>query len=135
MVCGKHMKRIKSGDSQGFNLIELLIAMVILSVGLLGTAALITGIIKANQASKHVTIATTLANDKVEYWASTPYSELPSVSGTTTEDFGSMDDFLSYKRLSRIRVNNPGTDMKRIDVSVYWRTGTNPVTMSTIVER
>jgi len=37
------MKMINIENNKGFTLIEVLVAMVILSVGLLGTAALITG--------------------------------------------------------------------------------------------
>ncbi|MBA3019281.1 MAG: prepilin-type N-terminal cleavage/methylation domain-containing protein, partial [Proteobacteria bacterium] len=42
------MTMTKIDNNNGFTLIEVLVAMVILSVGLLGTAALITGIIKGN---------------------------------------------------------------------------------------
>ena len=45
---------------------EVLVAMVILTVGLLGMASLSVGIIKANELSKEVSSATTCARQKME---------------------------------------------------------------------
>ena len=55
-----HMWRIV-GDQQGFTLIEMLIAVVILTIGLLGTAALTTGVVRGNLAAKNMTTATAIA--------------------------------------------------------------------------
>jgi prepilin-type N-terminal cleavage/methylation domain-containing protein len=43
------------GENGGFTLLELLVALTILSVGLLGTAMLTTGIIRGNFFSKNIT--------------------------------------------------------------------------------
>lgn len=122
-------------DQKGINLIEVLISMVILSIGLLGTASLIVGIIRGNQVSKNVTIATTLAKDKMEYLGSFPYSELPSSDSTVTEDFNSMAEYPTYKRVTKFYVDNPAVNMKKVVVEAYWQTGTNPVTLISIFVR
>jgi type IV pilus assembly protein PilV len=49
--------------ASGFTLIEILIAMVILSVGLLGLAGMQTTVLKNNQSAYHRSLATQLAYD------------------------------------------------------------------------
>ncbi len=127
--------RLNRLDEKGLNLIELLIAMAILSIGLLGTASLIVGIIRGNQVSRNVTIATTMAKDKVEHLGSLPYSELPSTDSTVTEDYSSMADYPTFKRVTQTYVNSPAVNMKKVVVEVHWRTGTNPVTLYAIFVR
>jgi len=58
--------RPNKNNDNGFTLIEVLIAIVILSVGLLGMASLTVGIINGNRFSNDLTTATTLAQDKME---------------------------------------------------------------------
>ena len=50
----------------GFTLIEIFIAIVLLTVGLLGTAALTTGVVRGNLASKNMTTATAIAQTCLE---------------------------------------------------------------------
>lgn len=118
------VKILKKNNNEGFSLIEIMVSLVVISIGLLGTAALITGIIKGNQASKKITIATTLAMDRVEYLASLSYSNLPS-SGT--EDYGDIADYPNFKRETETSNNYPDTNMKLINIKVYKKGSTNPV--------
>lgn len=61
MILG-HLKSIKSGEFlTGFSLIEVLIALLILSVGLLGFALLQTMSVRFAQAANYRTIATNLS--------------------------------------------------------------------------
>src|SRR6185503_19629302 len=53
-------------DQQGFTLIEIFISIVLLTIGLLGTAALTTGVVRGNLASKNITTATALAQSCLE---------------------------------------------------------------------
>ncbi len=55
-----------SGE-KGITLIEVMIGMIIMTLGLLGVAPLIVLSIEANSISKDVTIASNLARDKIEY--------------------------------------------------------------------
>ncbi len=50
----------------GFTLIEIMIAIFVLAVALIGLAAVTTTTIKGNSFSKAMTTATTLANDKLQ---------------------------------------------------------------------
>jgi len=122
-------------NDRGFNLIEVLVAMVILSVGMLGTASLIAGIVRANQASRNVTTATTLAQDKMEEIVKSGYAGISSTNTSVPEDYGSMPGYANYRRVTTIAVDTPGVKMKTVTVQVSWKTGTNPVTLSTILSR
>ncbi len=54
------------GRHSGFTLIEIMIAILVLAVALVGLAAVTTTTIKGNSFSKAMTSATTLANDKLQ---------------------------------------------------------------------
>ena len=58
----------KSRNEKGFTLLEILVALSILSIGLLGMAGLTTSIIHGNTLSKKVTTATTLGQDRMEHF-------------------------------------------------------------------
>ena len=64
---GKNPENLRLSASQkGFTLLEVLIALVILSVGLLGLASLTASVIRTNSFSDDFTTATALAQDKLE---------------------------------------------------------------------
>jgi len=122
--------RLRSSD--GFTLIEVLVAMVILSVGLLGTAALITGIIKSNQVSNRITTATVLAQDKMEEIRGLGYSGMPTSDTTTTEPYNSITNYSLYKRVTFTEVVNPAAGMKTVTVTVYWNSDNSSIELKTI---
>lgn len=59
-------KQINKQHSEGFSLLEVLIAVLILSIGLLGLAALHATSLKANHGAYHKSQATFLAYDMVD---------------------------------------------------------------------
>lgn len=120
-------------NNSGFTLIEVLVAMVILSVGLLGTAALITGIINSNKLSNKISTATVLAQDKMEDIKRLEYSGMPASDTTTTEPYHSITNYSLYKRVTLIDVDNPAAGMKTITVTVYWDSDAHSVELKTIL--
>jgi len=60
----------------GFTLLEVMIALVILSLGLLGTLGMIATSIRGNAFSQQISIATNLASDKIEEMKNETYAEL-----------------------------------------------------------
>src|ERR1044071_583160 len=50
------------GKQAGFTLIEIFIAILLLTIGLLGTAALTTGVVRGNVQSRNLTTATAIAH-------------------------------------------------------------------------
>ena len=127
------MNMFNTSNNNGFTLIEVLVAMVILSVGLLGTAALITGIISSNKLSNRISTATTCAQDKMEEIRRLGYSGMPASDTTTTESYNSITNYSLYKRVTFTDVDNPAAGMKTVTVFVYWDADAHWVELKTIL--
>ncbi|MEW5734210.1 MAG: prepilin-type N-terminal cleavage/methylation domain-containing protein [Thermodesulfobacteriota bacterium] len=126
--------RTGSGES-GFSLVEILIAMTILSIGLLGMAALTVGIIQGNEQSQEVTTASTLAADRLEDAARQGYTGLPTTNTVQTENYGSIAGFPNYKRETTITVDSPIVNVKTLVVRVFWNNNARSVSMNTMITR
>ncbi|MBW2075599.1 MAG: prepilin-type N-terminal cleavage/methylation domain-containing protein [Deltaproteobacteria bacterium] len=120
----------KTGDG-GFTLLEMLIAITILAVGLLGMAGLQATAIKGNGFGIRNTEATALIEDKIEGYKNTPYASI-SAGETTESNLGSGRIFT---RVNTVQDNTPATDMKTITVQVSWTDlmGTHTVSFRTVV--
>lgn len=115
-------------NNKGFTLIESLVAVFILSVGIVAVLQafpLGTYIQKTSQLS---TIALVLSQGKMEETISLSYSNL--LIGTIEEDYDSNSDFPSFRRLTKISYFDPdnpsivpGSDLgiKKIEITVFWR--------------
>lgn len=123
----------KIDNNRGLSLIEVLVAITIFSIGLLATAALIVGIIRGNKFSKELTTATTLAQDQMEDIRRLGYSGTPSSDNTNTEDYNSITNYFSYKRVTFTDVDNPDAGMKMVTVTVFWDSDEHSVDLQTIL--
>jgi len=120
-------------NNKGFTLLEILVAILVLSIGLLGMAALTGGIIHNNKFSKELTTATILAQDQMEEIRRLGYSGTPSTDTDATEDYNSITNYPSYKRVTSTRVNNPAAGMKKATVTVCWDSDSHSVALQTIL--
>jgi len=125
------MNMFNTRNNSGFTLMEVLVAMVILTVGLLGTAALITGIINSNKLSNRISTATVLAQDKMEDIKRIGYDN--AVSGT--EDYDTISDYPLYKRITDVAADDPAAGMKKITTTVYWDSDDHSVVLNTILAK
>ncbi len=118
-----------SSKSEGFSLIEVLVALVILSIALLALAGLMVTSTKNNASGGHLTEAATFAQDLLEKLRLTPLGSIP-VNITVSPDqvpgavppVGSTG--ITYTR-SYIAVPNPNNTLDIITVTVSW-TDTTP---------
>ncbi len=124
------MRRLRNNNS-GFTLMEVLVAMLILSVGLLGTAALITGIINSNKLSNRISAATVLAQDKMEEIRGVGYDDAEDEDGA--EDYNIIPNYPLYKRITDVVAGDPAAGMKKITVTVYWDSDNHSVVLQTII--
>ena len=122
-------------DNSGFNFIEVVIAMAVLSLVLLGMARMITITASVNRNSSKQTTAITLAQDKMEETIAKGYSGVISISHTDTEDYDSIQSFPTFKRITDIRVDKPHSDMKLITIDVYWNNDNRWVRFQSILSR
>ncbi len=122
-------------NSPGFTLLEVLVAMVILAVGLLGMASLSIGIIKGNSFSKEISSATTCAREKMEDVEQLGFANTPASDTTVTEAYNSITQYPYCKRETVTVVDNPGTDMKTVTVTVYWDSDSHQVQLKTFLAK
>ena len=120
-------------NNKGFSLIEIVVALGILSFGLLGSSSLIGGISRGNHVSKTVTVATTLAEEQIESVLRLGYTNTPSTDTTTTES--TMTGFDGYSRVTKIYIDNPATRMKKVVVEVHRPTGSQPIVLASYIAR
>ncbi|HUV49427.1 MAG TPA: prepilin-type N-terminal cleavage/methylation domain-containing protein [Anaerolineae bacterium] len=118
-------------SNNGFTLMEVLFAMLILTVGLLGTAALITGVINSNKLSNRISTATILAQDKMEEIRGVGYAGADAEAGT--EGYNIIPNYLLYKRITAVVAGDPAAGMKKITVTVYWDSDAHSVVLNTIL--
>ena len=122
------MLRPNKNNDNGFTLIEVLIAIVILSVGFLGMAALTVGIINGNKFSNDLTTATTLAQDKMEDIRRQDYSDV-----TAETKAACLSPYSEYERKVEVSADDPATGMKTITVTAYWDSDSHSVELKTIL--
>ena len=116
------------GNNKGFTLVEIMIAIFILVIALLGLISVTVMVIKGNSFSKTMTTATTLAKDKMEQLKNTGYDSSPG-GPETAESI--------YTRTWTVTPNDPAPNMKKIVVTVTWdwQGTTRNVTLMTIVAK
>lgn len=110
---------VKRGE--GFTLLEVMIALVILSVGLLGLGALQLVAVKANSFSSEMTYATMLAQQHAEILKSLDYDNAnldPANNPFTAVGSGKG---VQYTVTWNVTDNAPDTDMKTVDLTVVWQ--------------
>ena len=114
------MKRPVAGKAVGFTLIELLIAIVILTLGILGTAALTTGIIRGNSFSKNMTSATAIAQSQLEQVQRVGYANVDTGHFPASAQVVITPDGVNFNRTTTITNNSPATNVKTVKVTVGW---------------
>ena len=83
MLRNRHFLKTPQKGSAGFSLIEVLIALSIFTIGILGVATLVISSINENGLARRVTEATALAEDRLESMLALPYEDIDT--GQSTE--------------------------------------------------
>jgi len=106
--------------SDGFSLIEILIAIVILSISLLALAGLMATTSRNTSFGGHITEAATYAQDQLEQLRVTSYGSIDnnwvdtSGAGTRTGPSG-----ITYTRTLTV-VSNANDTLKTITITISW---------------
>ncbi len=117
-------------DRSGFTMIEIIIAVLLLTVGLLGIVSVSVMVIDGNQFSKTMTTATSLAKDKLEELQSAGYENIVSSTAPETKEN-------IYQRSWTVTADSPGPNMKTVVVTVTWpwKGQTRDVTLQSIIAK
>jgi type IV pilus assembly protein PilV len=117
---------------EAFTLIEVMIALVVLSIGLIALAGLQVSAIKGNNFSKRITTAISIADDRIEQLKNIPYADIQAEPATNLTVSN-----MNFSREVIVTINNPLPNTKRIDVTVRWIDGAKSYSMpiSTIISR
>jgi type IV pilus assembly protein PilV len=114
-------------QSQGFTLIEVMIAVVILAVGLLALMAMQIVSIKANAFSSEMTYSTMLAQQQMETLRNLPFTDT-DLTGTTPPTPPTLHtlplpiiDGKGGSYSVSWQVENTTADMKTITLDVVWQ--------------
>ena len=119
-------------NDTGFTIIEVMIAISILAVGLLGVAAMQTSAIQVNSAAGQMTTRITWAQDKMEELMALPYTDTLLVDNNST--VGVMTNHTDtspptgYTITWSVDNNNPVSSTKLITVTVTGKGKTSRLT-------
>lgn len=121
---------------QGFTFNEILVAMAITGIGVLGYAATTASVIRANHASSNYTVAVNLAQDKMEQLRGraglSNENRCPAAGENGLNVAGAAGGI--HNRCWRISDSPLGMNLKQIEVTVAWRdTEPRSVTLATLV--
>jgi type IV pilus assembly protein PilV len=116
----------------GFTLIELMITLVILSMGLVALAGLQVSAIKGNTFSKRMTAAVSIANQKLEQIKDTAYANILSESSTQITQSN-----MTFIRQVTVTNNSPMANTKTVNVTVTWSDGSDShsVPITTVISQ
>lgn len=150
----------RSMDERGLTLVEVLVAIALLTVGLLGLASAVAvqgggvvGAVSTGQAAitrgYYVSAATMLAQQRMEalkqlrFWVGPPagdeFGSDPIPVGFADEPAGSIPGFPGFSRQARVQTGVPAANLKTVTVTVSFAlptaTGTNQeaLALSTLI--
>lgn len=106
--------------SKGFTLIEVLVALVVLSITLLGIASLMATTSKYNAAGGRLTEAVTFAQDRLEELRITPWDKINTDNDAILGSTG-----INYARNWNVipNVAPPDETLKTVNITVNWNDG------------
>lgn len=117
----------------GMTLLEVVVAMGLVFVAMLALAGLATTAMKGVAVGKHLTIATTLAQEKLEDIKRDGHR--PNLIGglETVEVNQSIPKYPLYQRTTNIQPNTPIAGLQTVSVTVSWADEQHAVTLSTML--
>jgi Tfp pilus assembly protein PilV len=120
------MRRFRS--SKGFTLIEIVVAIVMLTFGVLASASLTAALMRSNRGVTNRTRAVETLRLKVEDLQSQGYADI--ASGNDTATIGG----LTFNRAWTVTADSPAANLKTVTLTVTWsdRQGNHTVTNQTI---
>lgn len=111
----RSMQKPITKHDDGFTVLEVMLAIAIIAIGLFAAMSMVTTVTTGNTHSKSITTATTLAQDKLEFYKKIDYD---SIAGTSLLTGTSIAYYLEANVVT-------GVNTKTITVDVYWNPATS----------
>ncbi|RJR36986.1 MAG: prepilin-type N-terminal cleavage/methylation domain-containing protein [Desulfobacteraceae bacterium] len=109
----KNSKNLKEqGGQAGFTLLEVVVAISVLTVGLLAVASMQISGINGNKLGSTLTEGTTIAEDRLEKLIALPYVDVKS--STSPQQYG------HYSVSWTVTEGSPLPNTKRVSITVSW---------------
>jgi len=141
----KQLNRSKQCLEEGFTLIEVMVAMLVFSIGILGVVTMQTSSVSGNAKARYISEAANFASDRMETLLDTDYSLIIDGAPGTNAGIAGLDDGSSagttadasavstdglYNIYWNVVDNLPTSDSKTIRVLVTSNLLTAPVTIT-----
>jgi len=113
----------------GFTIIEVIIALGILTIGVVVTLSVFPKGLKLERESKEISVATDLAQERLEELVTENYDDIPigTIDAKAKVDTNPQSQFYIYQRSadaqfvdSNLNVSATDTELKKITVTVYF---------------
>ena len=118
--------------SDGFSLVEVLVAGLLLLLMLLGVASMSLTAFHQLDRGGDQTVATTLAQQRIEWLRNQGYASNDLNAGTTTETLSG--DYVGYGRTTQILVDTPRAGVKQVSVTTMTPDGLTVSVVSLVAE-
>ncbi|MCC6544615.1 MAG: prepilin-type N-terminal cleavage/methylation domain-containing protein [Nitrospirae bacterium] len=120
-------------NQKGFSLLELLIALTVLAIGLLGLAGLHIAAIQGNVSGFKISTATAVAQERIEVLKALDGSAAALTAGAHADDGNQVVQGITYNRSYTIQDNTPVSGTSTLTLTVTWVEPRTGVTRNTSV--
>lgn len=119
-------------DNAGVSFLDLMLSMVVLTIGVLAMADLQVIATRSNNSSKGTAAALTIATAKMEEIKDTVFTSVVAEAATTVTDAASG---LTFTRQVTVTIDSPIAGSKTVKVIVTWSdsAGTHTLPMATVI--
>lgn len=120
------MARKTIGSEKGFTLLEVLVTILVFTIGMLGTLVLMTGVIRGNFFSRNITSATAIAQTTVENAQRAGYGGVSSYITDSTKVPAHVSlGGVNFSQTATVVNGSPATGLKTVSVIVSWNEANN----------
>lgn len=104
-------------DQRGFSLVEVMVGLVLMTIGVLGMAGLTVTVTQANRGATNWTRADQVLHEKIEEFQTADYADI--AAGADTTWIAGME----FARFWTVEVDTPMTGVKLIEIQGAWQEG------------
>ncbi len=108
------MSRARINSQKGFTLIEMLLVLALITVALLPLLSALSGTLIASSDNESTTIASGIAQAKMEEIQNTAYDNIVSSSKSPVPNYPAY--------MQEVQVAEPQVNLKDVNINIYWKT-------------